>query len=174
VNTRLPGQSDEREAGRSFGQGQVDPRRVARERPDQDAEGGRWRGERGRCWGQGGAETAVGAGAAAAIGVVMVNCRRMPVGGLIGRRMAVAVGACRVVRHRRHGVCGWLDRCMRTGQHGRRRDCLEWQRQQHQPHEQGTDERFHAPILAWRWHNSCVGTPMISLLQLSCAASIKA
>ena len=158
MSRRLPGESGEREAGRSFGLGEVDRRQTAGGSGMNDSRSIGRRGEQCRRGRQQGADAAVGAGAAAAIvvvriAVVMAGCACS----LCLVRMTMAVNGRSIMLHRGHGAGSRRrkpHRPVRARQHGGRRDSLERERQQHQPHEQGTDEILHAPILAWRRHNT--------------------
>lgn len=143
-------ESGEREAGRSFGQGQVDRFEAAGGRFGQACgQGLRRSGDRGRA-GHGGADAAGGAGAAALI-VVLIVVLAMP--GRLGGVMAMGRGRIVMRRHDRHSR-----RSMRARNHACRSDALEGNRQQHQPHECAAqtdmDGIVHGAILAWHSRNA--------------------
>ena len=158
--------SGEREAGRSFGQRQVDRFEAAGGSVGQARRQGRWRSGERRRVGHGSADAAGSAGAAALVvmlpgmlpGMLIVKLilRVAQVGGvgLVHRSRCVRLVT---MAGRRRRLLLML-RTVRARQHGCGSDSLERDRQQHQPHEQvaqATREgRFHPAILAWRGRNA--------------------
>ena len=149
--------SGEREAGRSFGQGQVDGFKAAGGRIRQAGRQGVRRSRNGRRAGHGGADAAGGAGAAA----LLVMARGRMVRGL-GDLRAGVVTMVRAGHCVLHGCRGRSDAMLhgrvRAREHACRGNALEGNCQQQQPHESTAqadmDDSIHGAILAWRRHNT--------------------
>ncbi|MEM8514087.1 hypothetical protein RCH14_003424 [Massilia sp. MP_M2] len=161
--------SGEREAGRSFWQGQIDGLGAPGGRVDQPGRQGRRRSR--KCWraGHGGADATGGAGTAV---FLFMRRRRMvhgrPAAGGMGAHLRAGIVAMtrpgvdlllgRHGRHRRHAAM--RHGRMRARQHACRSDALEGNRQQQQPHKHAAqadmDSRIHAAILAWHRRNTAV------------------
>jgi hypothetical protein len=151
--------SGEREAGRSFGQGQVDSLWAAGGGIHQPSRQSLRCGGNRRRAGHGSAETAGGARAAA----LLVVTRGRMVGGRGNLRPGLVTVTC-PPGHVVHGGSRCSDAMlhgrMRARQHACRRNALEGYCQQQQPDEYAAqadrDGMVHGPILAWRRRNTVV------------------